>query len=296
MALSGSATISAGDTSVSVTHTYGASPPAVLIEPQTDLGGRSVWVSGKTATTFVINISSSDVGDHTFAWAIGGVTEAEATGEQYCTVAKAKEAAGYAYTELGFADDNAYETFISECIDRASRFIDRYCQRNSDYFNGGATITEYHDGKSASAALYTGTDRANKSAIREYQLRQTPVISITSVSVNSATIGSSDSYTATTSYRSDLSNGRIVFAQGSEPAEGQLNVRFIYVAGYSSVPDEIRWACEDLVANAIKKNYEDQVNSRVRFTKPAAVSSFNNSSIFTAEIKEMLKPYKKVNM
>ena len=53
------ATISAGDTTVVVDHNIGATP-YVTITPQSNIGGRNVWVNTKTATQFTIHIDSAD--------------------------------------------------------------------------------------------------------------------------------------------------------------------------------------------------------------------------------------------
>lgn len=65
---SDSATLSAGDTYVDVTHGLGGTPSRVQLTPTSNLGGRTFWISDKGATTFRINISSSDLEDHTFDW------------------------------------------------------------------------------------------------------------------------------------------------------------------------------------------------------------------------------------
>ena len=62
------ATITAGNTYVDVTHSLAATPTKVRVTPTTNLGTRSFWVDTKEATTFRININSSDIIDHTFDW------------------------------------------------------------------------------------------------------------------------------------------------------------------------------------------------------------------------------------
>lgn len=62
------ATITAGNTYVDVTHSLASTPTKVRVTPTTNLGARSFWVDTKGATTFRININSSDVIDHTFDW------------------------------------------------------------------------------------------------------------------------------------------------------------------------------------------------------------------------------------
>lgn len=62
------ATITAGNTYVDVTHSLAATPTKVRVTPNTNLGTRAFWVSDKGASTFRININSSDSIDHTFDW------------------------------------------------------------------------------------------------------------------------------------------------------------------------------------------------------------------------------------
>ena len=62
------ATISAGNTYVDVTHSLNDTPTTVRVTPTTNLGTRSFWVDTKGASTFRININSSDLIDHTFDW------------------------------------------------------------------------------------------------------------------------------------------------------------------------------------------------------------------------------------
>lgn len=73
-AKSGSATITAGGTSVAVTHGLGTTPTRVFLTPTTDWGLaadpflRRWWVSAKGATTFTITISTAHGSDISFDW------------------------------------------------------------------------------------------------------------------------------------------------------------------------------------------------------------------------------------
>lgn len=62
------ATVAAGNTYVDVAHGLAFAPTTVRATPTTNLGTRSFWVDTKGASTFRININSSDVIDHTFDW------------------------------------------------------------------------------------------------------------------------------------------------------------------------------------------------------------------------------------
>jgi len=67
---SGTATITAGATYVDVTHGLATTPDInrIKVTPKDNLGGRSFWISDVGATTFRINISSTDTVDHAFGW------------------------------------------------------------------------------------------------------------------------------------------------------------------------------------------------------------------------------------
>jgi hypothetical protein len=68
--LSGTAVISSGGTSVTVSLQSIGVTPHVFLEPLSNLGGRSVWISGKSQTGFTINVSSSGGSSFTFGWRV----------------------------------------------------------------------------------------------------------------------------------------------------------------------------------------------------------------------------------
>jgi hypothetical protein len=124
---------------------------------------------------------------------------------------------------------------------------------------------------------------------------------MTSVYQNTAAIGQAENWVAIPSsdYHLDSETGEVTFASSvsinPKSASYSKNLRFIYVTGYSSVPEEIVMACEELVANALKKQLADNLNARVRFSRPAAIS-FSDKTVFTDDIKEMLEPYRQMRM
>jgi hypothetical protein len=64
----GTATITAGQTSVNVTHGLAAAPTRVLLTPTTATAGKQYYVSSKAATTFTITIDSAHASDISFDW------------------------------------------------------------------------------------------------------------------------------------------------------------------------------------------------------------------------------------
>lgn len=65
---SGTATITAGDTSVNVSHGLASTPTRVYLTPTTDTAGKRYWVSNKGSSTFTITIDSSHTADISFDW------------------------------------------------------------------------------------------------------------------------------------------------------------------------------------------------------------------------------------
>ena len=67
---SGTATILAFNTYVDITHGLSITPSigGIIITPNDDLGNRYWWIDTIGDTTFRLNISSSDFGDHIFGW------------------------------------------------------------------------------------------------------------------------------------------------------------------------------------------------------------------------------------
>lgn len=64
----GTATVTAGQTSVEVTHGLSTTPDRVLLTPTTDWQSTTWYVSAKTATTFTITLSSSIGSNVVFDW------------------------------------------------------------------------------------------------------------------------------------------------------------------------------------------------------------------------------------
>jgi len=217
----------------------------------------------------------------------------------YCTVQQAIASAKLVnYKDLGFGDSDEYKDYVADKVEYASRHIDDFCQRPADYFNGGATVTEYHDGKSKRSSDFPEfyeDSQADLQRRRTFYLHQTPVISITTVKENEASIGNADDWetrTETTHYRANKKMGRIRFASGYIPDEGTDNVEFVYVAGYSSVPKVVEEICRQLVANSLLAETGDRSAQYIRMARPEPMD-FSNPQIFTKEMKERLKRYVK---
>lgn len=87
------------------------------------------------------------------------------------------------------------------------------------------------------------------------QLKNKPIVSITSVYKNTAGINSAESWQLLTSgaggdYLSDLTNGRLIFIQNT-PRYGLRSAKVSYVYGYSSVPAVVQRLATLLVAREV---------------------------------------------
>lgn len=67
----GSDTITAGNTSKVVNHSFGGTPNIVIPSFTSDNGGKRWWITDKTSSTFTINISGGPYfQDITFDWGV----------------------------------------------------------------------------------------------------------------------------------------------------------------------------------------------------------------------------------
>lgn len=142
------------------------------------------------------------------------------------------------------------DTVIGLMIDSASTMIRRYCGRDLTTGFEGASRTQVYDGN----------------GYKELQLTEWPVTSITSVTLVQDD-GSTSALTAT-DYRVEGATGRLRrlgaatgrFASstwgevttpgwGWEPGwdDGFQNWSVVYTGGYSTIPDDLKWACYRLI-------------------------------------------------
>lgn len=216
----------------------------------------------------------------------------------YCDLDRAKRASRNIHiSDLGFDSNADYNRFLREKIESASRQIDGYCNRPSDYFNGGAIITEYHDGKPVEHSdFYKGylNWRSSRSSDRRriFWMEQYPVISVTSVHENEASIGETDNWSEISSYRY-LDNGKLIIAKSATPLEGHKNVKVIYKAGYSSTPKDVADACAQLVANGLHKLMSTYHSGEIRYTERMRWPDWEDPEIFSPDIRYLLTKYVK---
>jgi hypothetical protein len=126
---------------------------------------------------------------------------------------------------------------ISTLVTNASDFIQKYCARD---FTTTGPYDEWYDG-SGNDALF---------------LRNFPVVSVTSVSINGVAVPPSTSPTVPGWFAGPYQ----VFYRLGIFCKGRMNVEVNYSGGYASVPAAIAQACIDMVAIKYKRrlNLEKQ--------------------------------------
>jgi len=213
----------------------------------------------------------------------------------YCTIDRAKQAAKIEYKTLGFGDSDSYNNWLKDVIEGASRFIDNYCNRPENFFQpSGVSITEYHNGIGASPPSgmheFSEAEESWEESSATIFTRQRPILSITTIKENKASIGEADNLQSITAYRW-FKHGEIVFASSAIPAKGIKNIEIVYIIGYSQTPVDIQLACAQLVSNLIHKKLSDKTTAYTSFEKPAAIN-FGMPDIYTANVKTLLDHYK----
>lgn len=177
------------------------------------------------------------------------------------TTAEYKAAAGYT--------GSGYDSRIAIAIGVVERFVRAYCGRDRAAGFEEATWTEYLDGDGGETI----------------KLREWPVSSITSVKFReSATaFGTAE---ASSSYYVDPStdNRGLVFRAGGLGSweveartacwpKGRRNIEVVYTGGYSTVPDDLKNACYELVSAWFNTSGRDAIN-----TQQAALGVVNQVS------------------
>jgi hypothetical protein len=159
-------------------------------------------------------------------------TEA-ATGNQY-TTAELVQAELRASTAFTSSTTPTLAT-INIWINEASRIIDSI----SGTVYGSTEYTEYFD--------YEGSDRI--------QLRNSPIISISSIAENTASAGETaswDTQVSETDYLLYENKGEILVVPGKwSPKDGYKNIKIVYTAGYSSIPAKVQMLATKMVTQRV---------------------------------------------
>jgi len=248
----GTATVLAGQTAVTVPHALGFAPALkeISLQPQDDLGARDYWPSSPDATNFQINISGMDADqNHIFTWTI--ITEGVVPGTvAYCTKDDVKSFSKIAYTDLGYASDAAFDTFLDILIVSVQGLIDSFCRVPAGFFSSGgkAFTNEMHDYQNP-----------------WIDLRYYPVLSVSKVEYNDQGYGITPNWVSVASqdYILNSDAGQVMLVN-KFPAIREQSIRASYTAGYSATPDVVNHVCIQLSSNLLHEILQRKLSPVVR--------------------------------
>jgi uncharacterized phiE125 gp8 family phage protein len=158
------------------------------------------------------------------------------------------------------ASDTTDDTLLEDLINAASNAIENYCKRR---FKEQIYTDEEYDGN----------------GIKYLQLKQYPVISVDSVTVD-------DTVLTTDEYKVRKSNGTLIRV-GSVWPKGDINVLVTYTAGYSQIPYDLELACKHLVMSYFKADVAS-------FSTTFQEGFVFRPEALPAQVKALVAPYKKV--
>ena len=171
---------------------------------------------------------------------------------------------------LGIAEADAqFDERLEQAIDGASWTLNTETSR----LLKSRTLTEYYDGDGGTK-LY---------------LDQRPINSITSIHSDPTRAWAADSLIASTAYQVYGDEGYVVFTDTSVDV-GHRVIRVIYVAGYSTVPYDLREACIELAALTYE-NFKEHRTMLKTVSSDAGTQSFEHG--FSPRVKAAIKRYKR---
>ena len=121
-----------------------------------------------------------------------------------------------------------HDTLIANTVTEISKYIQNHPKINQDFL--AAVYTEYYNGDGGDTLI----------------LRKLPVNSITSIHDDVDRAYATASLMDADDYMFDDESG-IVTADGDVFSKGKKNIQVIYNAGYTSIPADVKLACEKLV-------------------------------------------------
>jgi len=168
----------------------------------------------------------------------------------YCTKDDVKAYSKISYSDLGFASDAAFDTFLDGLIGLAQGIINSYCSVPSGFFDAG--------GISFTNQLY------------DYRhpwidIWYFPVLSVSKVEYNDQGYGTTANWITVTEpdYIINKGTGQLMLVEDT-PAIVDQSVRVSYTAGYSSVPDVIKQVAIQLSSNILHEILQRKLSPLVR--------------------------------
>ena len=193
----------------------------------------------------------------------------------YNTKTEIKENSKVAYTDLGYANDTLFDTFLETLIVLAGGIIDNYCRVPAGFF------------EAAGLAL--------SNELLDYcypwlSLRYFPVLSVSKVEYNSSGYGQAAVWVTVVEpdYIVKLREGLLMLVNKT-PAIIDNSVRVSYTAGYSAVPTAIKQVAIQLCCNALHVILQRKINPVIR--QDEFTLRLLSSDILTRELQTVLSPF-----
>lgn len=164
------------------------------------------------------------------------------------------------------------DTLLNELISGASGAIENFCNR----ILGEATYTEHHDGRGKSSVV----------------LKQFPVVSVTSVHDDIDRDFEVGDLVDADNYIVDMVAGMVMLKSNATFADGILNVKVVYRAGYSTIPESVDLACQIWVA-AFYNRLKDGADGFASENIGGIAQAFLNISM-PENVKALILPYREI--
>jgi hypothetical protein len=193
----------------------------------------------------------------------------------YLTKDEIKGHSKIAYTDLGYATDALYDTFLDTIIGLADGIIDNYCRVPAGFFDA------------AGLAL---SNELLDFCYPWLSLRYFPVLSVSKVEYNSSGYGQTASWVTIVEpdYIVKLPEG-LAMLVNKTPAVLENSVRVSYTAGYSAVPSAIKQVAIQLCCNALHVILQRKINPIIR--QGEFTLRLLSSDILTRELQTVLSPF-----
>lgn len=168
---------------------------------------------------------------------------------------------------------STWDTLLANLVTNSSVWIENYCGGRR-FKNSGSDVTEYYDGD------------PNLEGKKIIFVRNTPIISVTSVSYASGSLSSPTwiAFDATSYYVRNDRGGQLIF--DSLP-QGNQNIRVIYQGGYATIPEDLALACIQLVARIFNKRKSEGV-----LNESVGGASVSWDRELTPELRKTLNRYR----
>ena len=193
----------------------------------------------------------------------------------YLSKTEIKDNSKITFTDLGYASDTLYDTFLDTLIVLADGIIDNYCRVPAGFFEaaGLALSNELLDFcRPWVSMLYF------------------PVLSVSKVEYNSSGYGQAAVWVTVVEpdYIVKLREGLLMLVNKT-PAIIENSVRVSYTAGYSTVPSAIKQVAIQLCCNAVHTVLQRKISPVIR--QDEFTLRLLSSDVLTRELQTVLSPF-----